>query len=338
MASPHLFHLDDTKPQKSTSEGSRTDVTRDNLPILEGMSLSLLKLNPQGMREPHWHPNASELGYCVEGKAIMTLLGPGGQHDTFLIEPGTLSYVPMGTLHHIENIGEGPLKMLLCFDQSNPEDIDLSSGMGSMAPSVLEKTFQMDGAFFAGLHAQVTPKFITAKKQREPLVDSWKVNPYKLNIEGEQPQVRNAGGWVKMSNSFLMPVLNGLALYSLQLEKGGAREPHWHPNAHELNYLMSGTARIVVLSPKGGVDSFDMKAGDMSFLPRGYFHSIENTGDEPARFAVYFNDSNPSDIGFSASLGAYPNDLLASLFKVPVEQFAKLPKYQSDLFVVSGGG
>ena len=338
MASQHLFHLNVAPPQRSTSQGSRTDVNQLDFPVLSGMSLSLLRLHPNGMREPHWHPNANELGYCLEGKAVMTLLGPGGQHDTFLVEPGTLSFVPMGTLHHIESIGPGPLKMLLCFDNENPEDIDLTSGIGSMSDSVLGKTFHLDEKFFSDLHADVKSVFIAEKSRHEPLSDSWKVNRYKLDIESEQPQVESRGGWVKMSNSFLMPTLSGLALYSLKLEKGGAREPHWHPNAHELNYLISGSARIVLLSPNGKVDMFDMKAGDMSFLPRGYFHSIENIGDDPARFAVYFNNQNPSDIGLSAGLGAYSNDVLSSLFKLPVSYFEKLPKFQSDLFIVSGGG
>jgi oxalate decarboxylase len=313
-------------------------VNQLDFPILSGMALSLLELNPKGMREPHWHPNASELGYCIEGRAVMTLLGPGGQHETFLIEPGCLSYVPMGTLHHIENLGPGPLKMLLCFDNESPEDLDISAAIGSMPEAVLSKTFQLDQQFFLGLHADVKSVFISEMAKHDAVSDSWKMNRYKFDIEAEQPQVETRGGWVKMSNSSLMPTLNGLALYSLKLEKDGAREPHWHPNAHELNYLISGKARITLLSPNGNVDMFDMKAGDMSFLPRGYFHSIENIGSEAARFAVYFNHSNPSDIGISACLGAYPNDVFASLFKLPVGYFDKLPKFQSDLFVVSGGG
>lgn len=140
-----------------------------------------------------------------------------------------------------------------------------------------------------------------------------------------------------MSNDFLMPALNGLAMYSLMLEPKGAREPHWHPNAHELNYLISGQARITLLSPNGGVDTFDMEPGDMSFLPRGYLHHIENTGDSKASFAIFFNHAAPSDIGLSGCLGAYSNEVLASLFNVPGSYFEHLPKYQHDLFVVGGG-
>lgn len=336
--SSHLFHLDSTPPQNVTEQGTRTDVNQLDCPVLTGMALSLLQLKPNGMREPHWHPNANELSYCLEGKALMTIFSPGSGHDSFLIEPGTLAFVPMGALHHIENLGDGPLKLLLCFDSNEPEDLDLSSGIAVMPEHILAATFKLNEGFFAGLHADVKSVFITEKAHHPKLLDAWKTNRFKMDLEAAKPEVDTAGGWVKMSNTFLFSELQGLAMYSLKLAPKGAREPHWHPNAHELNYLISGTARITLLSPGGKVDTFDMKAGDMSFLPKGYLHHIENTGTDPARFAIFFSHTNPSDIGMSGCLGAYSNAVLAALFKLPVEYFDKLPKYQSDLFVVSGGG
>jgi len=333
----HLFHVDKTAPQQTYAMGSRIDVNKSNMPILEGMALSLLTLQPKSMREPHWHPNANELGYCISGKALMTIFSPGAAHNTLIIEPGTLSFVPMGSLHHVENIGTEPLKMALCFDNNNPEDLNLSSAIGSMPSQALANTFQLEKDFFEQIHASIKPVFITGKKKHPALLDAWRTNTYKMDIDATEPQIRNRGGWVKMSKVSMMSSLRGLALYSLQLNPKGTREPHWHPNAHELNYLISGAVRITILSPGGKLDSFEMSAGDMSFLPRGYLHDIETIGDDPARLAVFFNHNDPSDMGISGCLGAYPNELLAELFKVPSSYFNDMPKYQSDLLIVGGG-
>ncbi len=338
MASSHLFHLNSTPPQQSVPGGSRTDATQFNFPVLRDMSLSYLRLSPKGFREPHWHPNAHELSYCVAGRALMTVFSPGAAHDTFIIEPGTLAFVPMGSIHHIENTGNVPLEMLVCFNHGSPEDLNLSSSIAVMPPSILGETFKVEPSFFIDLKAALPPVFIAESDNPYREEISWMTNRLKMNIGSTQPQIKNKGGWVRMSNAFLMPSLEGLSMYSLQLEPQGAREPHWHPNAHELNYLISGKARITLFSPVQNVDTFDMKAGDMSFLPKGYLHHIENTGAEQASFAIFFNHSAPSDIGLSGCLGAYPNELLASLFKVPVSYFDQLPKYQQDLFVVSGAG
>lgn len=337
MAS-HLFNLNATKPQNVGSGGSRTDVNVHNFPVLKGMALSLLELQEKAFREPHWHPNANELSYCLEGTGIMTIFSPGSSHDTFTLEPGVLAFVPMGSMHHIENTGTGPLRVLVCFDDENPEDINLSSSIAVMPNHILGNTFSLDSSFFAKLGEKIDPTFIAEQKNPTKPEVVWLTNRFKFNVEAIRPQVQTKGGTVKMSNSFLMPTLDGLSLYSLLLLPEGAREPHWHPNAHELNYLISGSARITLFSPDGNVDTFDMVPGDMSYLPRGYLHHIENTGSESARFAIFFNHSSPSDIGLSGCLGAYSNEILASIFKVPVSYLNPLPKYQQDLFVVSGGG
>lgn len=334
----HLLHLGNLKPQKTGEGGTRADGNVNHLPVLKGISLSLLTLEPNAFREPHWHPNANELSYCLEGTGKMTLFSPGSSHDTFTLEPGCLAFVPMGSMHHIENTGTTALRMLVCFDHESPEDINLSSSIAVMPNSILGDTFSLDPSFFSKLGEKIDPAFICEQKNPTKPELAWLTNRFKFNVETTHPQVITKGGWVKMSNSFLLPTLEGLAAYSLLLEPKGAREPHWHPNAHELNYLIQGTARITLFSPDGSIDTFDMVAGDMSFLPRGYLHHIENTGSEVARFMVFFNHKNPSDIGISGCLGAYSNEILAALFKVPVSYFNPLPKYQQDLFIVSGGG
>ncbi|MBA3815154.1 MAG: cupin domain-containing protein [Parachlamydiaceae bacterium] len=338
MPDSHHFHLNKTAPQQLYEDGSRIDINQKVFSKLSGMAISYLTLKARGMREPHWHPNANELGYCLEGRALMTIFSPGAAHDTFIIEPGTLSFVPKGYLHHLQNLGNTPLKMLLCFNHEMPEDLNLSSTLEMIPPSALGSTFSLDPEFFKKLQPSLKPVFISKFTQDVSLEPAWQNNRFKMNLKGIQPQIKNKGGSVSLNNQSLMPTLEGLTMYSLELEPKGVREPHWHPNAHELNYLINGRARIALLSPGEKIDSFEMEAGDISFLPKGYYHYIENIGDIPLQFAIFFNHSMPSDLGLSGALGAYSNELLASIFKVDPSYFSPLPKYQEDLFVVAGGG
>lgn len=337
MGSPHLFHLFNSQLQTTCEGGRRIDVTADQLPALSGMALSLLELNPAGFREPHWHPNANELGYCLKGQALMTIFTPEAGHETFVINPGEVTFVPMGYIHDIQNIGSTPFKMLICFNHERPEDINLSSSISVMPKHVLGSTFNLPETFFQKMRQDIQPIFIGQEQSIPQVPLAYATNPFKLNLNQITPQIQNAGGWVKMSNGFLFPKLEGLAIYNLLLNEKGVREPHWHPNAGELNYLISGTARITLLSPHEVVDTFDLKAGDLSFMPRGYFHHIENTGEDKAHFAVFFNHHFPSDIGLSGCLGAYPNTILAHLCDVNAEYLKTLPKLQHDLLIVGGG-
>ncbi|MBA3958697.1 MAG: cupin domain-containing protein [Parachlamydiaceae bacterium] len=331
----HLFHLKDTPPQKIRSGGFRIDGNADQFPVLSKLALSLLELHPKAFREPHWHPNANELSYCVDGVGIMTIFGPGNTHDTFTIARGDIVFVPKGSLHHIENIGDGPLQLLICFDNERPEDLELTSLVETMPAHILGATFHQKPEFFQTLQHAKAENFIRMRLEASKPTLGMLTNRYKFNLEAHLPQLANEGGWVKMSNNFLFHALDGLAIYSLVLKAGGAREPHWHPNAAELNYLLQGAARITLVSPNGDVETFDMKVGDMSFMPQGYLHHIENLGKEDARFAIFFNHEAPSDIGASGCMGAYSNGLLSTMFGVADNYFTKMPKFQQDLFIVS---
>jgi oxalate decarboxylase len=75
MHSSHTFDIKSIKPQTICNGGSRTIVNSDNFPILRGMATYSLLLKKGGVREPHWHPNAAELSYCLSGKAFMTIFG-----------------------------------------------------------------------------------------------------------------------------------------------------------------------------------------------------------------------------------------------------------------------
>jgi oxalate decarboxylase len=67
-----------------------------------------------------------------------------------------------------------------------------------------------------------------------------------------------------------------MAAYLLRLKQGGVYEPHWHPNAAELDYVIEGRARMTILSPGGSVDTFEVSSGQIVFIPPAYFHYIEN--------------------------------------------------------------
>ncbi len=129
-----------------------------------------------------------------------------------------------------------------------------------------------------------------------------------------------------------------MAFYLLKIDIECVREPHWHPKAAELDYVISGRTLMTIFSPGDKVDTFEVGTNEIVFIPPGYFHYIENLDpNEDMQFAVFFNDERPEDIGISGGLGAYSNDGLGSLFGVETKVLNSLPKYQEDFFVVAGG-
>ena len=119
--SRHVFHLGETTPQVSTPYGGRTHARSDNFPILERLSLARVTIEPCGFREPHWHANAHELGYCLSGEILVTVFADSNQHSSFTISGGQMFFVPSGALHALENIGDAQAELIVVFSDEQPQ-------------------------------------------------------------------------------------------------------------------------------------------------------------------------------------------------------------------------
>jgi len=342
----HTFNLEAIKPQAVLKGGTRAFANKDNFSLLNGMAIYSLRLDIDGVREPHWHPNADELSYCLSGRALMTIFSPGAGHDTFTVDTGEIVFVPKGYLHHIENINHGDTKFAIAFNHEKPEDIGISGSTGSMTDKVLGATFGIGAEYFGHFKKSGQDLLITSKLSNTSVVGTTtkkgatyhKIpNYHKFNLKDFPPMVQSKGGTVSLGNANNFGILNGLACYLLTLKPKGIREPHWHPNAAELDYVISGKGRMTIFSPGDTIDTFEVGPGEVVFIPSAYFHYIENvSAREDMQFAV-FNHERPEDIGISGASGAYSNEVLGSIFGIEPKIIDELPKYQEDLFVVAGG-
>jgi oxalate decarboxylase len=343
MSSIHTFNLESIRPQAVLDGGTRAMANKDNFSILNRMALYSLRLESGGVREPHWHPNADELSYCLSGRALMTIFSPGAGHDTFTVDKGEIVYVPKGYLHHIENINHSETKFAIAFNHEKPEDIGISGSTGSMPDKVLGDTFGLGAEYFSNFKKSSHDLLITFRSKMEEdgtTTTTYQTIPnyHKFNLKDFPPMVQTKGGTVSLGNADNFGILSGLACYLLTLKPKGIREPHWHPNAAELDYVISGRARMTIFSPGDIVDTFEVGPGEVVFIPSAYFHYIENADDHnDMQFAVFFNHERPEDIGISGAFGAYSNEVLGSVFGLQPKILESLPKYQEDLFVVAAG-
>jgi oxalate decarboxylase len=88
------------------------------------------------------------------------------------------------------------------------------------------------------------------------------------------------------------------------------REMHWHPNADEWQYYISGEARMTVFAAAGKARTFDLRAADVGYVPFAMGHYIENIGTEPLRFLEMFRSDRFEDISLSQWLALAPPQLV----------------------------
>lgn len=335
--SVHVLHLQDEEPTFSSELGSVTIADRNNFPVLDTMSIARITLAPGAFREPHWNVAANALGYCTAGRLLVTIFSTGNQHDTFVIEPGQMFFVPAGALHTVENLSEEEAAFVVTYSKNVNEGFGLSGSIGTFTRGVIGNTL--------GLPAESLPKeMISAARdivigRVDGEVDiphhAGFANAHKFAVEQVPAQLQTEGGAAKFARKDTWPVLDGLSMYSLYISGVGMREPHWHPITSELGFILGGHGRMSVRNP--GADSFDtytLAPGDIYYMPRSYPHHIENLDDTEAHFAVFFDQSMPNDIGFTGSLSSVARRILAPVMGVRESELPTIRDVPVDLMFV----
>jgi oxalate decarboxylase len=157
----------------------------------------------------------------------------------------------------------------------------------------------------------------------------------KYDLEQAEP-LRYAGGTSRIVTSANIAKLSGLSMASLHIDPGAMQELHWHTNANELNYCLSGQGEIGIFVSGSQASLFTIQSGSTSFVPMGAAHYIRNTGLEVLHLITGFSNEQPEHISFSNSLGDIPRNLLAQNFELPTQSFPVLPQ-QHEQFLVKVG-
>jgi oxalate decarboxylase len=341
----HVTSLTSGTVVEESELGSITRVTADDLPILAGMSIKRIVLNPGAMRTPHWHANANELTYCVSGTSLVSVIDTYSKFASFTVSAGELFHIDSGSLHHIENIGEEPAEFILSFRSERPEDFGLAAAFGAMTDAVLGNTYDLPAADFAnirrttvaGSDGSAVADRLLAKRQGDAVVPDVAhfEDPHKFDVEAQSPPVGIAVGSARLARLQYWPALKDLSMYSLRIREDGMREPHWHPVTAELGYVDKGNARMTVMDPDGSLDTWYLEEGDVYFVPRAYPHHIEVVDAPDIHFAIFFDQPTPGDIGYRASASAYSREVLAATFDVHIDDLPVFPFTKVDPLIVS---
>jgi oxalate decarboxylase len=102
------------------------------------------------------------------------------------------------------------------------------------------------------------------------------------------------------------------------------REMHWHPNAAEWQYYISGQGRMAVFGSSGKSRTFDYQAGDVGIVPFAMGHYILNTGTEPLVFLELFRSDHFADVSLNQWMGLTPPELVRAHVDLDDETMASL--------------
>ena len=125
-----------------------------------------------------------------------------------------------------------------------------------------------------------------------------------------QEPIKTKSGTVRITDSSVFPASKNIAAALVEVEPGGMRELHWHPNTDEWQYYIEGQGRMGVFAANGQARTFDFRGGDVGYVPFAMGHYVENTGSVPLRFLEIFKSSYYADVSLNQWLALTPPDLV----------------------------
>jgi oxalate decarboxylase len=325
---------------KRVEDGGWTnEVTEKVLPSSKDLAGVRMRLTVGSFRELHWH-TADEWAFMLYGNARVTCLNPDGTVFIGDVGKGDLWYFPAGFPHSIQGLGPDGCEFLLVFDEgafSEDNTFLLSDWVRRTPPSVLSKNFGLPASALKNLPNKslyIFPADLPASLAQDKAAVGGRraESPYQytFRMEAMVPTKQTRAGEVRVVDSRNFRAAKHIAAALVTVKPGGLRELHWHPNASEWQYYISGKGRMTVFTT-AGAHTMDFNANDVGFVPSVAGHYVENTGKTDLVFLAMFKASEYMNISLNNWLRHLPPEMVTSHLNLDADTIAKIPSEALDV-------
>ena len=334
---PNLrFSFSDSHARLTTGGWTR-QVTVRELPVSTTMAGVNMRLNAGSVRELHWH-KASEWAFMLYGTARITAIDAQGRNFVDDVGVGDLWFFPSGIPHSIQGLGPDGCEFLLVFDDGtfDEDNTFLISDWFKHTPNdVLAKNFGAPASSFGHTpdpeDLYIFPAPIPGPLSSDRIPGATAVpHSFSYRMMAQNP-IKMKGGTVRITDSSVFPVSTTTAAALVEVEPGGMRELHWHPNVDEWQYYIEGEARMGVFGASGQARTFDYQAGDVGYVPFAMGHYVENRGTTPLRFLEMFKSSYYADVSLDQWMALTPPELVNAHLKLDAKVMDALRKTKTPI-------
>uniref|UniRef100_A0A6J0SD15 Dynactin-associated protein n=1 Tax=Pogona vitticeps TaxID=103695 RepID=A0A6J0SD15_9SAUR len=322
------------------------------------MMFGTLNIKSKGLRAPHWHFNANEHGYLLKGTVWIGVVDAGGNTvTTYNVTAGQVIFFPRNTLHWIKNVGAEDCMFLLFFTTHEElQTLDVDDTFFLTPEDIAARSLKPQGGvdFIRSFQKQAEDQAVNLPPNLAELVQKpsyeqsadnlvWR---YFFDLKGST-EFRFPGGIIQWAryvqdgknlkpnevtySEFLHSKEDTLTLGTLRIYSNGLRQPHFHFNANEMGYVISGCGKVGVIASPALTTDFTIGVGDVVFFPVGTQHYIKSTCDEDLFFILAFSTGNQlQTLDMDDYFHATADHILAQLFLKKQDEFKKIPRFKED--------
>jgi oxalate decarboxylase len=315
--------------------GWSREVTVRELPVSKSMAGVNMRLTAGGVRELHWH-TAAEWAFMLYGGARITAIDNNGKGFVADVKDSDLWYFPPGIPHAIQGLNPDGCEFLLVFDDGNFSEyatVLLSDWMAHTPKEVLAKNFAVPEAALAGMPKKELFIFQAAvpgplEADQRAAAGKLGVSPVDFAFRTTETAVskRTKGGEVRIVDSRNFRAAANIAAAIVTVKPGGIRELHWHPNADEWMYFISGRGRMTVFATGARARTMNFQTGDVGYVEKTLPHYVENLGDTDLKFLEMFKAGFYQDLALSEWLAHTPPELVMAHLHIDKSTLDSIPR------------
>jgi len=317
--------------------GWTRQVTARELPVSKTIAGVEMRLIAGGVRELHWHVEA-EWAIMLYGNARITAVDQEGRSFVSDVTEGDLWLFPKGIPHSIQGLGPDGCKFLLVFDDGNFNEFEtflITDWLSHTPKEILAKNFNVPASTFERVPKKelfIFPAALPGDVAVEQAQASQGTGISRQRMDFKTSQMKptkvTRGGEVKIIDSRNFPV-TPISAAIVRLKPGGLRELHWHPNADEWQYYISGKGRMTVFAAGTHARTMDFEEGDVGYVLQSMPHYVENTGDSDLVFLEMFRTDRYQDISLAEWMAHTPAQLIDQHLHVGEAMIERIPKLEA---------
>ena len=319
------------------SGGWTRQVSVRELPISTAMAGVEMRLTAGGVRELHWHVEA-EWAIMLNGSARITAVDQNGKSFVSDVGEGDLWLFPPGVPHSIQGLAPDGCRFLLVFDDGAFDEFHtflITDWLAHTPTEVLAKNFSVPESTFDAVPKKelfifqaALPGELPAEQAEAAKGTGTVPKRFDFKASAMKPTKVTRGGEVKIIDSKTFPV-TPISAAIVTLKPGGLRELHWHPNADEWQYYITGKGRMTVFVGGATARTMDFEEGDVGYVPESNPHYIENTGDSDLVFIEMFKSSEYQDISLAEWMAHTPHLLMNQHLGVTTSMLDSISKQEA---------
>ncbi|BBH20557.1 cupin [Paenibacillus baekrokdamisoli] len=136
--------------------------------------------------------------------------------------------------------------------------------------------------------------------------------------------IRNNNNFILQLTGSQLPVMQNLSMFDIRLSQSHTIEPHWHPNAAELVYVISGEAIVTVLDTfTRQLLTYRVKPPQAVYIPMAWWHWEIALTDNTQLLAI-FDNAAPQTVFGSDVLRKTPPEVLQLSYGINGAQLAQV--------------